>query len=90
MSKTEAFDTCKIKDDNIEAAYLLKECLDYVEVGSFHKDLDRVMKSLIKNPTFSNDRRNPKLGTLIGKKMFFETLSNLKVINAVEDLKKIF
>lgn len=82
---------------DIEKAYRMKECQDYIDVGSFDKDLKRVKNSfsLDKNGAsgrnlFSNQKSNSKLGTLIGRDMFFDVISDEKFIKKTESLNDIF
>lgn len=92
MNKSEILGS-RSTQSSIEEAYKLKECLDYIECGSFQKDLYRVRKTIStsKRKTFtSNKKDNPKIGTLIGKSLFFSVLTNDSVIKNVQELKDIF
>lgn len=79
-------------DDYTEFVYKMKECMDYAEVGSLSKDLARVIKPLKfeRNKVFTNGSDNPKVGTLIGKNVFFEALSNEIIIKNIPELNKIY
>lgn len=93
MSKSENFETTQKSESSIDYAYKFKECLDYIECGSFEKDLERVEKTLLtsNNKVFtSNKKDNPKLGTLIGKSLFFTALSDEKIIKNSELLTQLF
>jgi hypothetical protein len=90
MSKTE---TNKDFYDAVEAAYKMKECLSYIEAGSFKKDLTRTLAVLSSEKIdykFNNQKTNAKLGTLIGKSLFFDTLSEESIIKQCEFLKSIY
>lgn len=83
MSKAENIIGHDETEKQINYAYKFKECLDYIEVGNFKKDLERVLKALKHSKTelFSNIKKdNPKLGTLIGPELFFMALSDERVI----------
>lgn len=93
MSKTENFETTQKSEINIDYAYKVKECLDYIECGSFEKDLERVEKTLLTSriKVFTNNKKdNPKIGTLIGKSLFFTALSDEKIIKHSDLLTDLF